>query len=269
MDILQTILLAIVQGLTEFLPISSSAHLILPSQLFNIPDQGLSFDVAVHLGSLVAVMLFFRLQLTNIVIDGVKSLGGYRSADANMAWYIVFATIPAGIFGLLLNDFVEEQLRTTQVIAITTLLGALLLWYAVKRNQSLSTSKSLADMSIALAIIIGVAQALAIIPGTSRSGITITMALILGFTVTDSARFSFLMSVPIILLTGLLKSLDLLEQPTVDWLSLGTGFIISGITAYFCIHYFLKFIERIGMMPFIYYRLLLGIVLLTIVYYSA
>lgn len=266
MDTLEIILLAIIQGLTEFLPISSSAHLILPSQLFGFTDQGLSFDVAVHLGSLLAVILYFRLQLTAIMVDGVKSLAGHRSDDANMAWFIVFATIPAGLFGLALNDVVELHFRSTSVIATTTILGALLLWVAVYKNNLVDSKKTLVNMTLVLALAIGFAQALAIIPGTSRSGITITMALFLGFTATDAARFSFLLSIPVILLSGLLKTIELSSQASVDWNSLLLGFSLSAITAYLCIHFFLKFIERMGIMPFIYYRLLLGTTLFALIY---
>ncbi len=258
MELFHIILLAIIQGLTEFLPISSSAHLILPSQLFGIPDQGLSFDIAVHVGSLIAVMLYFRVMLINMVIGGYHSLIGKQSTDGNMAWFIVIATIPAGLLGLALNDLVETHLRGIETIATTTLLGAILLWYAVSKPNA-NASKTLKDMTLALALIIGIAQALAIIPGTSRSGITITMALLLGFTASDSARFSFLLSVPVILSSGLFKALD--SGEIIEWQPLIIGATLSAITAWFCIHYFLTFIEKIGMMPFIIYRLILGIVL--------
>lgn len=263
MDLIQVIVLALLQGVTEFLPISSSAHLILPKELLGWPDQGLAFDVAVHVGTLCAVMLYFRQDIVQLVGGWSKSLVTREATlESNLAWCIVFATIPASLCGLLFDDFIEANLRSISVIAATTIGFGLLLGWADKKD---SGSKTLAQMTFMLAVYIGCFQALALIPGTSRSGITITAALLLGFQRTDAARFSFLISIPIILLSGGYKGLSLLGEANVDWVSIGIGVAVSAISAYVCIHYFLSFINRLGMMPFVIYRLVLGVLLLIIV----
>ncbi len=263
MDIIQVIILALLQGITEFLPISSSAHLILPKELLGWPDQGLAFDVAVHVGTLCAVVLYFKKDIFEIMSGWSKSLVTREATfESNLAWCIAFATIPAALIGLVLDDFIEANLRSIAVIAATTIGFGLLLGWADKKH---SGNKTLVQMTFTLALCIGCFQALALIPGTSRSGITITAALLLGFQRTDAARFSFLISIPIILLSGGYKGLGLLNEPNVDWFSIGLGVLVSAISAYLCIHYFLSFINRLGMMPFVIYRMLLGGLLLIIV----
>ncbi len=261
MELAQTIWLAIVQGLTEFLPISSSAHLILVPPLVGWPDQGIEFDVAVHLGTLTAVMVYFRVEIEEMLGAWWNSLVGRgMTPEAKLAWGVALATIPVCIAGLLLKGLVEGTLRSPIVIAITTIAFGLLLWIA----DAVGTRKrDLTEMGWRHFLIIGMAQAVALIPGTSRSGITITAALMLGFERDVAARFSFLLSIPVILLSGALVCLDLIEsaQP-VDWVSLGLGTAISGICAFICIHFFLAWIQRIGMLPFVIYRLVLGSVLL-------
>lgn len=259
----QAMILALIQGLTEFLPISSSAHLILPSQVLGWADQGLAFDVAVHLGSLIAVVVYFRSQVLSVAVGGLQSLTGKHSEQGRLAWLLVLATLPAGLAGLLFDDYIESNLRTTAVIAITTLVGALLLGIA---DRSKNHSKTLIDLSWKLALIIGLAQALALIPGTSRSGITMTMALLLGMQRTSAAQFSFLMSIPIICLGAVWKGIELLALPLSDvpWLEIALAVLVSGLSAYLCISYFMKIIERIGFMPFVIYRLLLGVVLIVL-----
>jgi undecaprenyl-diphosphatase len=265
MDTLQIIVLALIQGITEFLPISSSGHLILPQGLLGWPEQGLAFDVAVHVGTLVAVLSYFRQDIFNITKDWSLSLVGHgQTQNSQLAWYIALATIPAGIAGLLFDDFIEAHLRTTIVIAITTIIFGLLLGWA---DSSLDKrTKDLRDMTIKIALIIGCAQALALIPGTSRSGITITAALFCGLHREASARFSFLLAIPIILLSGGYKTLELLGAESVNWWDLFLGALLSAVSAFLCIHYFLKFINRIGMMPFVIYRLVLGAFLLVWVF---
>ncbi|WP_370979302.1 undecaprenyl-diphosphate phosphatase [Agaribacterium sp. ZY112] len=260
MDIVHALVLALIQGVTEFLPISSSGHLILPKEVLGWPDQGLAFDVAVHVGTLAAVVLYFRRDLAAIIVGGLKSCtGDFSDSNAKLAWMIVFATIPAGLAGLLFNDFIEAHLRSTAVIASTTIVFGLLLAFA---DKTAAFNKDLLSLGIKAALIIGCAQALALIPGTSRSGITITAALLLGFNRESAAKFSFLMSVPIIVLSGGFKGLELLEGHSVDWLAIGVGVLVSAVSAYLCIHYFLSFINRLGMMPFVWYRLALGAALL-------
>ena len=257
MSYFEAFILALIQGLTEFLPISSSAHLILPSAVLGWEDQGLAFDVAVHVGTLAAVMIYFRSEVVSLLSAFLASIfKGDRSKEAKLAWMIILATIPACVFGLLMKDFIELYLRSAWVIATTTIVFGLLLWY-VDKYSSLEDDEYQADWKKAL--FIGVAQALAMIPGTSRSGATITAALYLGFTREAAARFSFLMSIPIILLAGGYLGLKLVSSG--DPIHLGvllTGIVTSFISAYVCIHFFLKLISRMGMTPFVIYRLILG-----------
>ena len=265
MDIFQAIWLAVIQGLSEFLPISSSAHLILPTELFGWPDQGLVFDVAVHVGSLVAVVVYLRPDIQQIDMQLFKSLSPKRTNTPSslLAWSIIVGTLPAGLAGLLLMGFIEAHLRSIPVIAITSILFGLLLGWADRRHRG---TKTLDQMTWRAALVVGLAQMLALIPGTSRSGITMTAALALGFDRTSAARFSFLLAIPIITLSGLFKGAELLGQESIIWPELLIGTVISGVTAYLCIHSFLRFVERVGMMPFVIYRLLLGAVLIFILW---
>ena len=262
MDILQIIVLALVQGLTEFLPISSSAHLILVPYLTDWPDQGLAFDVAVHVGTLTAVVIYFRKEISKMFFAWLASLKGRHSEDSRLAWGVLIGTIPVGLAGLLFKDVISEHLRTPLVIAVTTLIFGFLLWYADWSGKRQRDEHSLSWKDI---IIIGCAQAIALIPGTSRSGITITAGLMLGLTASAAARFSFLLSIPVIVLAGGMETLDYLEVASVDDMNdLIIGALISAVSAYLCIHYFLMLLERVGMTPFVIYRLLLGIILLSL-----
>jgi undecaprenyl-diphosphatase len=261
-DILQIIVLALVQGLTEFLPVSSSAHLILVPLITHWDDQGLAFDVAVHVGTLTAVVLYFRKEISSMFFAWFASLGGKHSEDSKLAWAVFVGTIPVALAGLLFNDVISENLRTPLVIATTTIVFGLLLWYA---DQSARRERDEYTLSWKDVIVIGCAQAIALIPGTSRSGITITAGLLLGLTAQASARFSFLLSIPVIILAGGFEVLDYLEVASInDMNDLIVGALISAISAYFCIHFFLKLLERVGMTPFVIYRLLLGVVLFSL-----
>lgn len=257
MEWFQVLVLAVLQGFTEFLPISSSGHLVLPKELLGWQDQGLAFDVAVHVGSLSAVLIYFRkdvMQLLNAWLQSLVSREG--CGDSRLAWCVILATIPAGLCGLLLDDWIEGNLRGMGVIAATTIFFGLLLGWADKGG---SRTLSIVDIGWKLALIIGLAQALALVPGTSRSGITITAALFLGLNRDAAARFSFLLSIPLILAAGGLKTLELIEVGTALPLEqIAVGALLSGMTAYLCIHTFLSLLDKIGMMPFVVYRLLLG-----------
>ncbi len=261
MDWLQIVVLALVQGITEFLPVSSSAHLILVPVLTGWPDQGLAFDVAVHLGTLAAVVGYFRHTLGRITRDWLLSLRQRRAVgESGLAWAVIVGTVPAVVFGGLFKDFIEANLRGPLVIAATTIVFGILLGWADVRGRRTRSEYSLTLRDV---LFIGLAQALALIPGTSRSGITITAGLMLGLTRDAAARFSFLLAIPIILAAGALKTRDLIASPApVEWAALASGVILSGISAYLCIHYFLKLVDRLGMMPFVAYRLVLGGVLL-------
>jgi len=262
MDSIQILILSLVQGITEFLPISSSAHLILTPRIFGYQDQGLAFDVAVHLGSLIAVIGYFHTDITRMLHAFLRSLGrkGVATAESRMLWMIVLATLPVVVVGAIFKSLVETDLRSTLVIALTTILfGLLLYWFDVKGRRS--RDEYSVDWKDAL--VIGLFQALAIIPGTSRSGITMTAGLMLGLTREAASRFSFLLAIPTILMSGGLVTLDLIRSDLpVIWNELMLGAALSFVSAYLCIHFFLKLIERVGMLPFVIYRLLLGGVLL-------
>ncbi|QEP44202.1 undecaprenyl-diphosphate phosphatase [Ectothiorhodospiraceae bacterium BW-2] len=261
MEWYQITLLALLQGVTEFLPISSSAHLILLPWLTGWADQGLAFDVAVHLGTLLAVVGYFRREVVVLMQDCWASIMQRRVVgESRLAWAVLLGTIPVGLAGLLFKEIVESELRTPQVIIVTTILFGLLLWWADRYGRGERDESSLTWRDIA---IIGLAQAVALIPGTSRSGITMTAALMLGLSRSAAARFSFLLSIPVIVLAGGLNGLDLIQQSEpVDWFSLGLGTVLAALSAYAAIHTFLKLLEQIGMVPFVIYRLLLGGLLL-------
>lgn len=257
MDLFQIIALAILQGLTEFLPISSSAHLILLPIIAGWQDQGLAFDVAVHVGTLAAVVFYFRKTLITLTQDWFASVGQRQQVgESHLAWAVLLGTIPVGLTGLLLADMIENHLRSPLVIATTTIVFGLLLGWADWKGKQQRDEHRLAIGDI---LFIGLAQAIALIPGTSRSGITITAGLMLGLTRQAAARFSFLLSIPVIVLAGGLKTIELIQSEiTPDWFALGLGTLLSAISAYLCIHFFIKMIEKIGMWPFVVYRLLLG-----------
>ena len=263
MDFIQAFWLAVVQGLTEFLPISSSAHLILPSAILGWQDQGLAFDVAVHVGSLIAVLAYFKNDVIKLIQSWVGStfLGRGSNAESQMAWFIIMATVPAALVGLIAGGFIELHLRSIAVIATTTIIFGLLLGWVDWRVRG---TKTLQNLTWKSALMIGLAQALALIPGTSRSGITITAALALGYDRNSAARFSFLLAIPIISLSGGYQALQLMAETSVPWLEIVFGTLVSGVTAYLCIHYFLRLVDKIGMLPFVIYRLILGVVLILI-----
>ena len=261
MEWLQVFILAIVQGITEFLPVSSSAHLILVPVLTDWPDQGLAFDVALHLGSLSAVLIYFRRDILGMTVSWGRSLTTRQlDDDARLAWAVILGTIPVGLAGLLLKDTIETVLRSPIYLSIGLIAFGLLLGWADWRHRG---SRSEHQMTWKDVLFIGCAQALALFPGTSRSGITMTAALMLGLSREASARFSFLLSIPVIVLAGGLETIELIESKVaVDWLHMAAGVLLSGISAYLCIHYFLAFIKRIGMQPFVIYRIVLGVLLL-------
>ncbi|PIE82660.1 MAG: undecaprenyl-diphosphatase [Cardiobacteriales bacterium] len=266
MSIFEAIILAFVQGITEFLPISSSAHLILVPKLLGWADQGLAFDVIVHVGTLTAVIVYFRQDLWQIIRHWVRQFVLNRPADpqgyARLGNLIIVATIPTGLLGLLLNHYVDTYLRSPLIIAVATLVFGLLLGTADYYGRRY---KPITRLSIVHALLFGLAQAVAIIPGTSRSGITLTMGLMLGYTRETAARFSFLISIPIILLAGGLKTLELIRSDLpVPVMPMLVGFIVSALAAYACIALFLRFLTRVGMMPYVIYRILLATVLVVV-----
>ena len=275
MPITHIVVLALLQGITEFLPVSSSAHLIFPSQLLGWEDQGLAFDVAVHVGTLLAVIFYYMSDLVQISTHTIESVIKRRQTPlSRIGWYIIIATIPAGFAGLLLEGYVSTVARNIHIIAYTTIGFGILLGIASYLNRKINwrtivniqgqRADSLRHMTLNQAIIIGFAQALALSPGTSRSGITLTAGLFLGLRPEAAARFSFLLSIPIILASGSLEGYKLITDQTVgaNPIEMLIGGIIAFVTAIIVINLFMKFISKSGMAVFVIYRILLGSALL-------
>ena len=259
MDVIQIIVLGIVQGLTEFLPISSSAHLVLTSILLGWEDQGLLIDIAAHAGSLCAVMLFFRKELRAMITAALNPSDASSARELKIIGHIIIATVPIVIAGLSLANLIETYTRNAQVIAFTTIAFALLLAYADRSHRGVRDEYQLNWRDV---LLIGCAQALALVPGTSRSGVTMTIGMMLGLTKTAAARFSFLISMPTILAAIAYKGMQAFAtRPEIDGLAVSGVFILSAITAYVCIDVFLRLVNAIGMMPFVIYRLILGVLL--------
>ena len=258
LDPVQAIVLALVQGLSEFLPISSSGHLVLVPHLFGWTDQGLAFDVAVHVGTLVAVVAYFRRELAAMARAWFASLtGGGLTPDARLAWCVIIGTIPVGIVGLAFGGLIEEKLRNPVSVATLLAVFGLFMWIADRLGRRERDEYSVGWRD---AILIGCAQALALMPGTSRSGVTMTMARTLGLNRAAAARFSFLLAVPGIAMAGGYEFLKLANGngPAVDWGPIALGMAVAAVTGYACIAWLLSVINRIGLAPFAIYRFLVA-----------
>ncbi|MEE3421983.1 MAG: undecaprenyl-diphosphate phosphatase [Succinimonas sp.] len=315
MDFFQAFILAVIQGLTEFLPVSSSAHLILPSRLLGWPDQGLVFDISVHVGTLMAVIIYFRKDLRRMLQNLFAWFFKKRplDADGRMMLCVLLGTVPVGLCGLLFKHFIETSLRSDYVIAVTTIVfGLLLLGADIYNRRALKdparenkTFEKVQDeaaqnggaqnggakeprenasfvrhiaatlknrdnvKAFALSVIIGFAQAVALIPGTSRSGITMTAGYFLRLAPETAARFSFLLSIPVIILSGLMGVKDLVfgneaagdAASGASILMILIGTLVSFCVALLVIRLFLKFLTGIGLLPYVIYRMILGITL--------
>ena len=253
MDTLQLVLLSVIQGLTEFLPVSSSAHLVLLSEFLRQEDQGIIFDVGVHFGTLIAAIVYFRSDIKTMLINLISEK--LASPGNNLTINLVVAVFPILVVGFFLRDSIDLKLRNSEVIAYATILFGLLLYLA-----QLNKGKEDVDfLSLPRAFVIGLFQCLALIPGTSRSGITITAGLFLGLSATAASRFSFLLAIPTI---GAIALVELVRFSFLDLSQNGIELLIattiSFLVAYISIDLFLRLIERIGFTPFVIYRLLLG-----------
>jgi undecaprenyl-diphosphatase len=265
MSWIQIIVLAVVQGLTEFLPISSSGHLVLVPAFFDWADQGLVFDIAVHFGSLIAVCFYFREDLAKLIGGGISAISGdLSSSSSKLALGLALATVPAAIAGLLFAGWIETHLRDPRVVVVTLAGYGMLLALADRLG---SQKRDMSTLTIRDAIVIGLAQALALVPGTSRSGVTITAAMAMGLKRRDAARFSFLLSVPVILLATLYKGASMIMgNEAIAWGLLSVAALISALVAYLSIEFFMRFVNAIGLVPFAIYRLILaGVILYVIV----
>ncbi len=262
------ILLAIIQGLTEFLPISSSAHLILPAQLGLIEDQGTTIDVAVHVGSLFAVMVYFYKDIGTLLQGLADAVRLRWSKSAQLLLFLCLATVPFLVLGVAVAVFdVEDVLRSAELIGWTSIIFGLVLYEA---DRIALRYKTMDDITWRGALTVGLAQCLAALPGTSRSGITMTAGRFLGYTRSEAARFSMLLAIPTILAAGAYKGLEVVTEgnavvlDAVLW-SVGLSFL----AAYLAIWIFMNLVEKIGLLPFVIYRVLLGVGLLSYVYLAA
>lgn len=262
MNLIHPIILGAVQGLSEFLPISSSAHLLLMPWFFHWPDQGLAFDVALHWGTLFAVIAFFYKDIWNMAKGFVNSLmPSRRDLKSNtyqkLAWLVLIASVPAAVIGKLFESQAETYFRNPLLVAATTSVMGVLLYLADRYGPKI---KSLVEVYLPEAVFIGFAQALAIVPGFSRSGSTITAGLFMGFTRQDAARFSFLMSVPIIAGAGLLKLPEIAGIG--NHAQLIAGFVSAAVFGFLAIKYMLRYISSRSFAVFTWYRLILAAIIL-------
>lgn len=276
--ILQVIILGVVQGLTEFLPISSSAHLILVPWLLGWRQLGLIFDVSLHVGTLLAILSYFRRDWIDLLREAVDVIRGRVPWTRSLTVFLVVGTVPAVIFGLLAKDLVEEHLRTPTVIIGCMIGFGVLLWIAEKVR---ARSRTMLDGRLPDAAVIGCFQMLALIPGVSRSGSTMTAAMFRKFRSADAARISFLLSAPLMVGAGLLEgrqayreylrgaaSTDPLMQQGHPFQIIIIGIAVSAVTGFLCIRYFLRYLQRGSLVPFALYRILLGLGLLAAVMFG-
>lgn len=257
------VVLAIVQGITEFLPISSSAHLILVPHFLGWPDQGLGFDLAMHLGTLVAVLAYFRHDVVRLWQAWVQSMTrARRDGEVAMAWGLLLATMPAIVFGLILGLVGESMLRVPGVIATTSIVFGIALGWVDWRAPCTREPDQIGWRAY---LAIGVAQAIALIPGASRSGMTILGGRACGLNRQAAARVAFYLAIPITTAAIAFETVLLLQTPAEDaWGSMAMAAILAGISAFAAIHYFLRMLQSVGMMPFVIYRVILGIALFAI-----
>lgn len=258
--LLHLIVLAIVQGITEFLPISSSAHLILVPALTGWTDQGLAIDVAMHIGTLFAVMLYFRRDVARLASGGFDALRGNVTADARLCLQVIAATVPVVIAGLLLKDVIANDWRSPTLIAATTIMFGVVLWFADRRADH--AGGIIARLTWRDVMIIGAAQTLALVPGVSRSGITMTAALLLGQSRPEAARFSLLLSIPTTAAAGTLGGYELIRSGNA---ALQGDALIAGALAFasalLAIAGLMAWLKRASFTPFVIYRLALGLIL--------
>ena len=253
MDLIQALILAIIQGMTEFLPVSSSAHLILLPKIIGWNDQGLLFDIALHFGTLLAVLIYFKNDLAQMIENLLRNRGdNIMQSDAMI---LIIATIPVVIVGGLFNDWIENNLRSSNVIATTSIIFGLILLASDKFGSNKN------NITLRIGLLIGLAQGLALIPGVSRSGITITMGLFMGLGRVRSAKFSFLLAIPVILGASVLQIYEsyLIAFSSINYVLLFTCLSVSFLFSYFTIHWFLSFVTKVGMFPFVIYRIGLGL----------
>jgi undecaprenyl-diphosphatase len=261
-DIVLSFLLALIQGLTEFLPVSSSAHLLFPNLLFNANDLGLSFDIATHAGTLLAVMIYFWTDIKKMLF-AINPLNNANDKENRQLFiFLIAATIPIVVIGFLSSDYIVNRGFGIKDIAWANIVFAGILLFAYKFGVG---NKRVVELSILAVFFIGFFQAFALIPGASRSGTAMTAALLIGLSLKDASKFAFLLSIPTILGALVFLIIDSIGfYETINLLNLLIGFSVSAIFAFYTIKFFLAFIEKIGMYPFVIYRFLLGLALILI-----
>lgn len=266
MSLYQAVLLALLQGFTEFLPVSSSAHLALFPWLLGWADQGLTFDIALHVGTLLAVLLYFAKDWFHLILSGfgfpMDGAPDYVKSNPRLLWWLALATVPVGIVGFFLKDVVETTLRSPYSIGAMLILIGLLIGYADSRGKR---NKQLGKMSVADVLIVGFAQALAVVPGTSRSGITIAVALLRDLDRSAAARFSFLLSTPAIGGAAVKAFLDLMKSGGIEpgmMAAFGVGIAVSAVTGVLVIGLFLRFLRQNTLRFFVFYRVAFGIIVI-------
>jgi undecaprenyl-diphosphatase len=257
LTILQAVVLGLAQGLGEFLPISSSAHLVLIPWFFGWEDPGLTFDVALHLGTLVAVVLYFWKDWWQLIIKGFTDV---RSAKGRLFWYLVAASVPGAIGGYLLEKKAETVFRSPILIAVMLIMmGIFLYWADCKGAKKIEMN----NITFGTSLLIGISQVLAIVPGVSRSGITMTTGLLTGVNREGAARFSFLLSTPIIFGAAMVKLPEVISNSSVITVNFGIGMLVSCITGIASIGFLLRYVQTKDFLPFVYYRFILGALVIT------
>jgi undecaprenyl-diphosphatase len=257
--ILQAVILGLAQGLGEFLPISSSAHLVLIPWFFGWTDPGLTFDVALHLGTLVAVIIYFWKDWWRLIIKGFSDV---RSREGRLFWYLVVASVPGAIGGYLLEEKAETVFRSPVLIAVMLISIGILLYLADRKSAKKIEMNHITFMT---SLLIGISQVLAIVPGVSRSGITITTGLLMGVTRAGAARFSFLLSTPIIFGAAVVKLPDVISNSSVITANFMIGTAVSCIAGLASIGFLLRYVQAKDFLPFVYYRFILGALVIIII----
>jgi undecaprenyl-diphosphatase len=263
-DVLQAVVLGIVQGLTEFLPISSSAHLLIVPKLLGWPDPGAAFTAVIQLGTMLAVMIFFWRDVVRIFITWAKSLVNRElrgDLDARMGWYIILGTIPISVAGLLFHDAIEGPARNLWLNASMLIVFGILLLFADQMGRK---KKEVPDLNLKDGLIIGAWQVLPLVPGASRSGSTMTGALFLGYTREAAARYSFLLSIPAVWLSGLYELRKVGEEGGVPIVPTAIATVVSFVVGYASIAWLLRYVAKHSTLIFVVYRVFAGAFLLTL-----
>jgi undecaprenyl-diphosphatase len=262
MGLLEAVVLGLVQGLTEFLPISSTAHLRIVPELLGWPDPGAAYSAVIQLGTVAACIVYFSRDLVRLIqafFEGLLKKAPLGSADARLAWAVLLGTLPIGIAGLLLKHTIETSFRSLYVVASALIVLALVLWWA---ERTATHHRNLESLTVRDGVLIGAAQALALVPGVSRSGVTLTAGFGLGFRREDAARFSFLLSIPATALAGLLELKHLIHaHEHVPLTAVAVGTLVSFVSGMAAIAWLLRYLRTRTALVFVGYRIALGLLL--------